>query len=89
MRARLGEGGCSWYAGGMLAPWCELETSEPLIAQLGAESCAWWRERFDGTVLAGTLVLAHGRDVGAGFFGSGHGWVSGGSACGRSAAVRS
>jgi glycine oxidase len=62
--ARLGEGGCSWYAGGMLAPWCELETSEPLVAQLGAESFAWWRERFGGTVLAGTLVVAHGRDAG-------------------------
>ena len=61
--ARLGEGGCSWYAGGMLAPWCELETSEPLVAQLGAESFAWWRERFEGTVLAGTLVVAHGRDA--------------------------
>ena len=37
--------------GGMLAPWCELESAEPLIARLGTESIAWWRERFPGTVL--------------------------------------
>ncbi|MGH8276315.1 MAG: FAD-dependent oxidoreductase, partial [Steroidobacteraceae bacterium] len=55
--------GCSWFAGGMLAPWCELESSEPLIAQLGAESIGWWRRRFPGTALNGTLVLAHGRDA--------------------------
>ncbi|HET7756386.1 MAG TPA: FAD-dependent oxidoreductase, partial [Steroidobacteraceae bacterium] len=33
--AAAGIGGCSWFAGGMLAPWCELETCGPLIAQLG------------------------------------------------------
>ena len=36
--ARLGAGSCSWFAGGMLAPWCEQENSGPLIARLGAES---------------------------------------------------
>jgi glycine oxidase len=61
--ARLGATGCSWYAGGMLAPWCELESSGPLIARLGAESIPWWRERFAGTVVNGTLVVAHGRDA--------------------------
>jgi glycine oxidase len=60
---RLG-GACSWYAGGMLAPWCECENSGPLVAELGAESLAWWRARFAGTVLNGTLVVAHGRDAG-------------------------
>src|SRR5579863_9615032 len=55
--------GCSWFAGGMLAPWCELESATPLIEQLGAESIAWWRERFAGTVANGTLVVAHGRDL--------------------------
>ena len=48
----------------MLAPWCELESAEPLIAKLGTESIAWWRERFPGTVLNGSLVVAHGRDTG-------------------------
>src|SRR3984957_1521308 len=61
---RLGASGCSWYAGGMLAPWCELESAEPLIAKLGTESIAWWRERLPGTALNGSLVVAHGRDTG-------------------------
>jgi glycine oxidase len=61
---RLGAASCSWYAGGMLAPWCELESAEPLIAKLGLESIAWWRERLPGTALNGSLVVAHGRDSG-------------------------
>src|SRR3569833_85687 len=61
---KLGASSCSWYAGGMLAPWCELESAEPLIARLGMESIAWWRERLPGTVLIGSLVVAHGRDSG-------------------------
>ena len=60
---KLGASGCSWYAGGMLAPWCELESAEPLIAKLGIESIAWWRERLPGTALNGSLVIAHGRDT--------------------------
>jgi len=60
----LGSASCSWYAGGMLAPWCELESAEPLIAKLGTESIAWWRERFPGVKLHGSLVVAHGRDAG-------------------------
>jgi glycine oxidase len=59
----LAAAGCSWFAGGMLAPWCELESSTPLVTQLGAESIAWWAARFPGTVTRGTLVVAHGRDV--------------------------
>jgi glycine oxidase len=55
---------CSWIAGGMLAPWCELESSEPLVAELGERSIAWWTEVYPGTVRKGTLMLAHGRDVG-------------------------
>jgi glycine oxidase len=61
---QLGLSSCYWFAGGMLAPWCELESAEPLIAQLGGESIAWWRERFPGTALNGSLVVAHGRDAG-------------------------
>jgi glycine oxidase len=62
-RAGLEAAGCSWFAGGMLAPWCELEGSPPLIAELGAEAPAWWRERFPATRVNGTLVLAHERDT--------------------------
>ena len=61
---RLGAECCSWYAGGMLAPWCERESAEPLVATLGTESLAWWAARFPGTVLRGSLVVAHGRDAG-------------------------
>ena len=63
-RAQLAGSGCSWFAGGMLAPWCEREGSEPLIARLGAESLSWWRENFPQTVVNGTLVVAHSRDTG-------------------------
>jgi glycine oxidase len=59
----LAAAGCSWYAGGMLAPWCERESSEALIAELGAEGLDWWRARFPGTLGRGTLVVAHGRDL--------------------------
>jgi glycine oxidase len=60
---RLGERACSWQAAGMLAPWCERENAEPLVAALGEESIAWWADKFPGTVRNGTLVVAHGRDV--------------------------
>jgi glycine oxidase len=60
----LGSSSCSWFAGGMLAPWCELESAEPLVVRLGTESIAWWRNRFPGTTQNGSLVIAHGRDAG-------------------------
>jgi glycine oxidase len=59
--------GCSWRAGGMLAPWCELEDAgEPLIAQLGLEGLAWWQARADlpGLQRDGTLVVAAAREHG-------------------------
>jgi glycine oxidase len=61
---KLGSSSCSWYAGGMLAPWCELESAEPLVARLGAESISWWQNRFAETMQNGSLVIAHGRDAG-------------------------
>ncbi|HEY7888567.1 MAG TPA: glycine oxidase ThiO [Steroidobacteraceae bacterium] len=61
---RLGAGGCSWYAGGMLAPWCERESAEPPVVALGAQSLAWWPAHFPDTVIKGSLVVAHGRDAG-------------------------
>jgi glycine oxidase len=54
---------CSWCAGGMLAPWCELEAAgEELIARLGVQSLQWWRARSLPLSLDGTLVIAVGRD---------------------------
>src|SRR5690242_5605314 len=61
--ASLGESACSWQAGGMLAPWCERESAEPLVARLGQEAIGWWVDKFPATVRNGTLVLAHGGDV--------------------------
>ena len=55
--------GCSWYAGGMLAPWCECEAAEPVIGELGRESLTFWQQHFSGTVSNGTLVVAPRRDL--------------------------
>ena len=52
----------SHWAGGMLAPWCEAETSEPVITRLGVRSLALWREQFPQTPFNGSLVVAHARD---------------------------
>ena len=62
--ATLDGAGCSWFAGGMLAPWCERVSAPPHIVALGDEGFAWWAERYPAMVRRGTLVLAHGRDVG-------------------------
>jgi len=58
----LGSAGCSWYAGGMLAPWCEAADSEPQIPNLGAGSIEWWSRTLPATQRNGTLVVAHRRD---------------------------
>jgi glycine oxidase len=52
----------SHWAGGMLAPWCEREASEPLISRLGTRSLDLWREQFPDTPFNGSLVVAHPRD---------------------------
>jgi glycine oxidase len=52
----------SHWAGGMLAPWCEAETSEPVISRLGIRSLDLWREHFPATPFNGSLVVAHARD---------------------------
>lgn len=57
-----GPHGCSWWAGGMLAPYCEEESAEPAVVRLGLDASRWWAER--GAVIhpTGTLVLALSRD---------------------------
>jgi len=52
----------SHWAGGMLAPWCEAEASEPMISRLGIRSLALWRQHFPHTPFNGSLVVAHARD---------------------------
>lgn len=61
--AALGEGACSWMAGGMLAPWCERATTDEAVARLGVPSIDWWRRHFPGTVCKGSLVVAPARDA--------------------------
>ena len=53
---------CSWWAGGMLAPFCELETAEPLVAELGASAADYWQTR-TRVNFTGTLVVAARRDM--------------------------
>src|SRR4030081_414486 len=52
----------STWAGGMRAPWCEAETSEPVIGRLGIRSLDLWRQHFPKTPFNGALVVAHARD---------------------------
>jgi glycine oxidase len=52
----------SHWAGGMLAPWCEAEVSEPVIVRLGLRSLDLWRQHFPKTPFNGSLVVAHPRD---------------------------
>jgi glycine oxidase len=52
----------SHWAGGMLAPYCEAEISEPVISRLGLRSLNLWREHFPETPFNGSLVVAHPRD---------------------------
>ncbi len=64
--ARLGIGGnASWFAGGMLAPWCERESAEQPVLDLGRDAADWWDAALpDQVTRAGTLVVAAPRDAG-------------------------
>lgn len=52
---------CSWWAGGMLAPWCEYERSEEAVLRLGQQALDWWKTR-TAVEFHGTLVVAPARD---------------------------
>lgn len=50
---------CSYRAGGMLAPYCEAENSDPLITRLGVRSIALWQKYFpDFITQKGSLLLS-------------------------------
>jgi len=53
---------CSWWAGGMLAPFCEGETAEEPVVRLGQEAANWWEAQGVPVVRNGSLVVALGRD---------------------------
>ncbi|WP_370228491.1 FAD-dependent oxidoreductase [Cognatishimia sp.] len=57
-----GAHGCSWWAGGMLAPDCEGEVAEEPVVRLGREAAAWWQAQGVEVTYKGSLVLALGRD---------------------------
>ena len=52
----------SHWAGGMLAPYCESESAEPIISRLGLRSLDLWRETLPDTPFNGSLVVTHPRD---------------------------
>ncbi|SER40264.1 glycine oxidase [Faunimonas pinastri] len=60
--ASLAAEACSRFAGGMLAPWCEGESAEPLVVRLGQEALDYWPRHVPAERL-GSLVLAQRRDA--------------------------
>ena len=58
-----GPHGCSWWAGGMLAPFCEGAVAEPAIVVHGQRAAAFWAE-LTPVAHHGSLVLALERDRG-------------------------
>jgi len=52
----------SHWAGGMLAPYCEGEISEPIISRLGLRALDLWRRELPDTPFNGSLVVAHSRE---------------------------
>lgn len=55
--------GCSFYAGGMIAPWCEAESSEPELVEMGLFSLRYWRETVPVGQANGSLLVAPARDL--------------------------
>ncbi len=53
---------CSWWAGGMLAPFCEGETAEEPVVRLGQLAADWWEKSGVEVIRNGSLVVTLGRD---------------------------
>ena len=53
---------CSWWAGGMLAPFCEGESAEEPVVRLGQDAAGWWQAQGVEVHHEGSLVVALGRD---------------------------
>lgn len=54
--------GCSYFAGGMLAPWCESESAPPLVVDWGLEGLAFWTKTLNLATINGSLLVAAARD---------------------------
>ncbi|MCG7630192.1 FAD-dependent oxidoreductase [Epibacterium sp. MM17-32] len=57
----IGADSAARYAGGMLAPWCERESTEEEVISLGSRAFDWWA-RITPVHRRGTLVVAPRRD---------------------------
>ncbi|MFC3057380.1 FAD-dependent oxidoreductase [Paenirhodobacter populi] len=55
---------CSWWAGGMLAPHCEAESTEKAVERHGLSAIDWWDRHTGAVSRNGTLVLTLARDRG-------------------------
>lgn len=79
--ASVGPESCSWLAGGMLAPWCEAESAEDVVRDLGIFGMDFWEENVTSFRRKGTLVVTAARDLpDLNQFAartSGHRWVDG------------
>lgn len=57
-----GAHGCSWWAGGMLAPFCEGFNAEEPVMRLGQEAADWWQAQGVEVIRRGSLVVTLARD---------------------------
>ena len=57
-----GSHACSWWAGGMLAPFCEGESAEEPVVRLGCEAADWWEAKTSAVKRHGSLVVSASRD---------------------------
>jgi len=53
---------CSWWAGGMLAPFCEGFSAEEPVVRLGQQAADWWSAQGVKVERKGTLVVTLQRD---------------------------
>lgn len=58
----VGPHACSWWAGGMLAPFCEGESAEEPVVRLGCEAADWWDAKTGAVQRRGSLVVSPARD---------------------------
>ena len=53
---------CSWWAGGMLAPFCEGFSAEEPVVRLGQAAADWWAAQGVEVIRRGSLVVTLQRD---------------------------
>ncbi len=58
----IGPACCSWFAGGMLAPYCERDTAEIPVMQQGLLARDWWQRHVSDVTSMGSLVVSLQRD---------------------------